>query len=243
MFGGRSLEHDVSIVSGLQVLHALDPDAYSVLPIYIDQTNRWWIGDDLWHRHAFHKEGPDRSRLTEVVLASGFGTSTLLRVSHAGLATLMSAGMDLVRSKFGRPASIGPDLRRTAIPVDVFVPVLHGTFGEDGSIQGLLELAGCAYVGCGVLASAVGMNKRVTKVVAAQAGVPVVPWLSCERKVLDRDRTWVRQLPARVARHFGWPVIVKPVQPRIERWRVGRCDARRADCRRPPRVRGTTSRR
>ena len=104
----------------------------------------------------------------------------------------------------------GADFSRTVIPVDVFVPVLHGTFGEDGCIQGLLELGGCAYVGCGVLASAVGMNKRLTKVVAAQAGVPVVPWLSCERSVLDRDRTWMRKLPARVARHFGWPVIVKP---------------------------------
>ncbi len=73
----------------------------------------------------------------------------------------------------------------------MFIPVLHGTFGEDGCLQGLLELGGCAYVGCGVAASAVGMNKRLTKIVAAQAGVPVVPWVSCERAVLDRGSGWL----------------------------------------------------
>ena len=123
---------------------------------------RWWIGDDLWHTEAFKGGGPDRSRLTEVTLSPGFGTSTLVPVAR-----------DL-------------SWRRPAVAVDVFVPVLHGTFGEDGCIQGLLELGGCAYVGCGVLASAIGMNKRITKVVALQAGVPVVPWLSCERAVLER---------------------------------------------------------
>jgi D-alanine-D-alanine ligase len=74
----------------------------------------------------------------------------------------------------------------------------------------LLDLGGCAYVGCGVLASAVGMNKRVTKILAEQAGVPIVPWLSCERGLLDRESAWIRDLPARVGDKFGWPVIVKP---------------------------------
>jgi len=96
------------------------------------------------------------------------------------------------------------------VRVDVFVPVLHGTFGEDGCVQGLLDLGGCAYVGSGVLASAIGMNKRVTKILAAQTGVPVVPWLSCGRGVLERGATWLKELPARVADAFGWPVIVKP---------------------------------
>jgi D-alanine-D-alanine ligase len=122
-------------------------------------------------------------------------------------------GLTYVRGRFARSTRAAQgvvDLGQSAIPVDVFVPVLHGTFGEDGCVQGLLDLGGCAYVGCGVLASAVGMNKRATKIVAAQAGVPVVPWLSCDRNVLDHDRTWIRKLPASVARHFGWPVIVKP---------------------------------
>jgi D-alanine-D-alanine ligase len=186
LFGGRSLEHDVSVVSGLQVLHALDPDACAPLPIYIDHANRWWMGDDLWHRETFSGGGPDRSRLTEVMLAPGFGVSTLVP----------AGGAFRVRGRAGR--------------IDVFVPVLHGTFGEDGCVQGLLDLGGCAYVGSGVLASAIGMNKRVTKALAARTGVPVVPWLSFDRGVLERDASWLKELPARVEDTFGWPVIVKP---------------------------------
>jgi D-alanine-D-alanine ligase len=188
MFGGRSLEHDVSVVSGLQILHAIDTDLFRPLPIYIDQACRWWTGDPLWRSDTFTRGGPDRSSLTEVVLAPGFGSSALVAVDDSGF----------------------PQASAERVAVDVFVPVLHGTFGEDGCIQGLLDLGGCAYVGSGVLASAVGMNKRVTKVLAAHAGVPVVPWLSCERGVLDRDPAWMRDLPARVDASFGWPAIVKP---------------------------------
>lgn len=187
LFGGRSLEHDVSVVSGLQILHAIDPDRFAPMPIYIDQATRWWIGDDLWHSEAFKNGGPDRARLTEVTLSAGFGTSTLVPIS-GGL----------------------PGVGQAAVAVDVFVPVLHGTFGEDGCLQGVFELGGCAYVGCGVLASAAGMNKRITKIVAQQAGVPVVPWRSCERSVLDRGSRWLQTLPADVESSFGWPVIVKP---------------------------------
>jgi D-alanine-D-alanine ligase len=190
LFGGKSLEHDVSVVSGLQVLHALDPDSCGPFPIYIDQMLRWWIGDDLWHREAFSRGGPDRSRLTEVCLGPGFGTSTLVPVGQSPLERLTR--------------------RRAPIPIDVFIPVIHGTFGEDGCLQALLELGGCAYVGGSVIASATGMNKRVAKILAAHAGAPVVPWLSCERNVLVREPGWLRQLPARVARHLSWPCIVKP---------------------------------
>ena len=193
MFGGRSLEHDVSVVSGLQVLHALDPDTCDLVPVYIDHATRWWVGNDLWYRERFANGGPDRSRLTEVTLSPGFGTSTLIPVA--------SDPWTALRGRFNG---------RRRVPIDVFLPILHGTFGEDGCLQGLLELGGCAYVGSGVLASAAGMNKRVTKIIASQAGVPVVPWLSCERAVLDRDPGWLHQLPAKVARHFGWPAIVKP---------------------------------
>jgi D-alanine-D-alanine ligase len=199
MFGGRSLEHDVSVVSGLQILHALDPDRFAPMPIYIDQSTRWWVGDDLWHSETFTRGGPDRSRLVEVVLSSGFGTSRLVPVD---LASALPGGGGRVT---GVPLASGG-----TIPVDVFVPVLHGTYGEDGCVQGALELGGCAYVGCGVMASAIGMNKRATKVMAAHEGVPVVRWLSCDRSVLDRGHAWLTDYPARVAESFGWPVIVKP---------------------------------
>ena len=199
LFGGRSLEHDVSVVSGLQVLHALDPAAYSPLPIYIDQTNRWWVGDDLWRSETFKGGAPDRARLTEVVLAPGFGASALTPASGV-----------LPRAGLTRTLRDPSDHARGQLEIDVFVPVLHGTYGEDGCIQGLLELGGCAYVGCGVLASAAGMNKRVSKILAAHAGVPIVPWLSCGRGVLDLGPAWMHDLPARVADAFGWPSIVKP---------------------------------
>jgi D-alanine-D-alanine ligase len=199
MFGGRSLEHDVSVVSGLQILHALDPDRFAPMPVYIDQATRWWVGDDLWHNETFKGGGPDRSRLVEVTLSPGFGTSRLVPVALAP--SLPGGG--------GRISGVETAGGGT-IPVDVFVPVLHGTYGEDGCVQGALELGGCAYVGCGVMASAIGMNKRATKIMAMHAGVPVVPWLSCERSVLDRGHAWLTVYPARVAESFGWPVIVKP---------------------------------
>jgi D-alanine-D-alanine ligase len=186
IFGGRSLEHDVSVVSGLQVLHAVDPERFSPVPLYIDSKGQWWVGDDLWYADSFKGGGPDRSRLTEVTLSPVFGRSTLVPVG----------------------GGLGQGFR--TISVDVFVPVLHGTFGEDGCVQGLLELTGCAYVGSGVLASAVGMNKRLTKIVAIHAGVPVVPWLSCDRAILDRGTGWLQEVPTQVQERFGWPVIVKP---------------------------------
>src|ERR1044071_2115497 len=102
LFGGRSLEHDVSVVSGLQVLHAVDPAAYAPLPIYIDPTNRWWSGDSLWHSESFKGGGPDRSVLTEVTLATGFGKSLLEPVPGA----------------FVLPG------QAPTTPIDVFVPVL-----------------------------------------------------------------------------------------------------------------------
>lgn len=186
LFGGRSLEHDVSVVSGLQIAHALDPTRYDVVPVYIDQQLRWWIGDALWHAQTFTRAGRVRAPLNEVTLSPGFGTSRLVPAQR--------------RWRGGR----------VELPIDVFLPVLHGTFGEDGCIQGLLELGGCAYVGCGVTASALGMNKRLSKVLASHADVPVVPWLSCARDVLERGATWTDELTAAVDERFGWPVIVKP---------------------------------
>lgn len=198
LFGGRSLEHDVSVVSGLQILHALDPERFAPMPVYIDHDLRWWVGDPLWYNQSFKGGGPDRARLIEVSLSPGFGTSRLVPVEMAALMTATTPPLSDVRMDGG------------AIPVDCFLPVLHGTYGEDGCVQGALELGGCAYVGCGVGASAMGMNKRATKILAAHAGVPIVPWISCERSVLERGHNWLTDLPTRVAAEFGWPVIVKP---------------------------------
>ena len=228
LFGGRSLEHDVSVVSGLQILHAVDPERFAPMPVYIDQATRWWVGDELWHTESFKGGGPDRSRLTEVTLSPGFGTSRAR--SLASLRRIpdgLSAGVE----------------SGNAIPVDVFVPVLHGTFGEDGCVQGLLELGGCAYVGCGVLASAVGMNKRVTKILAAQAGVPIVPWLSCERAVLDRGHGVDERLAGAGRTGLRLAGHRQAVQSGIERRRVDGGRRRRTHRRRAARCSSTTSKR
>src|SRR6266851_1823212 len=103
LFGGRSLEHDVSVVSGLQILHALDPVQFTPVPINIDHAARWWVGDDLWHAESFKNGGHDRSRLTEVTLAPGFGASSLTSVGGLSVGMLNGAGK--------------------SVKIDVFVPV------------------------------------------------------------------------------------------------------------------------
>ena len=111
MFGGRSLEHDVSVVSGIQILHAIDPQRFAPMPIYIDQMLRWWIGDDLWHSEAFKGGGPDRSRLVEVMLSPGFGTSQLVPV---GVAASLRTGAAVVSGVVSGVVSVLP---HTNLPV------------------------------------------------------------------------------------------------------------------------------
>lgn len=190
LFGGRSLEHDVSVVSGLQILHAIDPARFHPIPVYVDQRARWWVGEALWKKEFFKRGRFDTRVVSEVSLSREFGTSLLLFAEGSG------------------SRATGQNAR--SIAVDVFVPVLHGSYGEDGCIQGELDAGGCAYAGSGVLASAVGMNKRLTKVVAAHAGVPVLPWVSCQRAVLSKGTKWLHDLPTQVENSFGFPVIVKP---------------------------------
>ena len=176
------------------------------MPVYIDQALRWWIGDDLWHTESFKGGGPDRSRLTEVALSPGFGTSTLRRSPD--------------------PAALAA--RRPSNSVDVFIPVLHGTFGEDGCVQGLLELAVVPIVGCGVLASAIGMNKRMTKSWRRKPVCRFVPWVSCER-ASSIGATWMADhLPAHVESSLRLAGDREALQPRIERRCVDR-SARRVN--------------
>ncbi|MGC4081368.1 MAG: cyanophycin synthetase [Vicinamibacterales bacterium] len=226
MFGGRSLEHDVSVVSGLQILHALDPERFAPMPIYIDQQTRWWVGDALWHNASFKGGSPDRSRLIEVTLSSGFGSSKLVPVDLTTIMTGTGSRISGVELTGGG-----------TIPVDCFVPVLHGTYGEDGCVQGALELGGCAYVGCGVMASAIGMNKRATKIMAQHADVPVVRWLST-RAFRARSRTRVAHRLSRPGRRqLRLAGHRQAVQPRIECRRVGGGQRRRVDRGHPARLR------
>jgi D-alanine-D-alanine ligase len=176
IFGGRSAEHEVSVVSASSVLKSLDPERFDVIPIGIDKEGRW-------HRLA-------------VLPAAAPGELPAI-AGHDG------AGVELSQDP-GDNALVADDGTRQEI--DVVFPILHGPYGEDGTIQGMLELAGVPYVGAGVLASAVGMDKAVQKVLFTAAGLPVVP----HEVVLEREWEDDREAVEARAAGLGLPLFVKP---------------------------------
>jgi D-alanine-D-alanine ligase len=176
LYGGRSAEHQVSVVSARSVMEALDPERFEVVPIAITREGAWLL--------------PDRSPLE---LAAGDGTLPEVEAAGAELAVRPERG--LAESGAG--------------PVDVVFPILHGPFGEDGTVQGLFELADLPYVGSGVLASALAMDKAMAKVVLAQAGLPQAPYLV----VTERDwRADPDRVAANVAGRLAYPVFTKPAR-------------------------------
>jgi D-alanine-D-alanine ligase len=180
LFGGRSAEHEVSVASARSVLRALDPERYEVIPIGVTRRGRW-------------------------VLLPG-GPPPLPDATVAALPGLAEdAGTEVaLDQRPGEHALVGFDGSR--IEVDVVFPVMHGPHGEDGSIQGFLEMAGVPYVGSGVLGSALGMDKAVQKVLFAAAGIPVVP------HEVVHEREWEDDPEAVEARawHLGYPLFAKP---------------------------------
>jgi D-alanine-D-alanine ligase len=179
LFGGRSGEHEVSLTSAASLLKALDPEKYEVVPIGITRQGRWLLGSAA-------------DKLLPGVLKNGKRVTPSVDPTGPGLIPL-----DSIRR--------APLRRRPA--VDVIFPVLHGTFGEDGTVQGLLELAGIPYVGAGVLGSAVGMDKDVMKRLFRDAGLPVVPWMAILRGEWAEEPRRVRK---RVEKEIGYPLFVKP---------------------------------
>jgi D-alanine-D-alanine ligase len=184
LFGGRSSEHAISCVTAGSVLQAIDRSRYDVVPIGIARDGRWVLESGDPERLAI----TDPEKLPEVD-----HTLPVLSVAQDG-----GAGQMVVHEPGVLPQALGR--------VDVVFPVLHGPFGEDGTVQGLLEIADVRYVGSGVLASAVGMDKQYMKVVLASAGLPVLPY------VVVSDRRW-RTDPAGCKDSvdaLGYPVFVKP---------------------------------
>jgi len=188
IFGGRSVEHEVSLVSARAIVQALDPKRYDVVPIGITRQGRWVLGD------AHCALPPDPSVRGLVRLSNGGHETALATFPGAGLKTAPGAGR-----RARRLALLGR--------LDVIFPVVHGTGGEDGTLQGLLELADIPYVGAGVLGSALGMDKAMMKVVFRDAGLPIVDYRVIRRRDLEsgRDR-FVRA----VEEAFGYPCFVKP---------------------------------
>ena len=177
LFGGRSGEHEVSLASASSVIRALDPEKYEAVPIGISKDGRWLVGSGA-------------QKLLPEVLRSGQRVVLPPDPSAAALVPL------------GESSSSRPNLK-----VDVVFPVLHGTFGEDGTVQGLLELAGLPYVGAGVLASAVGMDKEVQKRLFLQERLPVADFLCVPRTEWERKPEHVQRA---VMKKFRFPVFVKP---------------------------------
>jgi D-alanine-D-alanine ligase len=186
VFGGRSSEHAISCVTAGSVLRAIDPDRYDVVPIGIATDGRWVLESGDTSRLSL--EDPDK--LPEV--DGGRAPVSLERVT---------GGTDLVVSEPSAPP-------RTLGEVDVVFPLLHGPWGEDGTIQGMLEMAGVRYVGAGVLASAVGMDKAYMKVVLSAAGLPVLPWVTITEREWRTDPGGCR---ARVDA-LGYPAFAKPAR-------------------------------
>jgi D-alanine-D-alanine ligase len=190
LFGGRSSEHEISCVTAGGIMQAVDRDAYRIVPIGITSEGALTLQSDDPADWALGKDASGATVLPTVV---DNGTRVSLPQSTASRAFT-------VTHPDGTVESLGD--------VDVAFPILHGPFGEDGTIQGMLELVDIPYVGDGVLASALGMDKAVSKTVLQAAGIRVAPWSTVLRREWDFDPVDVAE---RVAAH-GFPLFVKPAR-------------------------------
>src|SRR5438105_13336176 len=178
LYGGRSGEHEVSLQSAASVINHLDRDRFEIVPVAIDKQGRWHLNDVSLIEGQ--KSLPVFKDAPSVVLPpNSADTSALVGLSGSG----------------------------EAKAIDVVFPVIQGPLCEDGTSQGLLELADVPYVGCGVLASAVAMDKEVAKRLARDAGLPIVPYVSLRQEHWRKEK---RQLAERVEKDLGYPVFVKP---------------------------------
>src|SRR5438874_5279379 len=204
LFGGRSGEHEVSLLSAASVLEAIDKSKYEVVPIGITKEGRWVTAlhaENLLRgksseenvRASHLRAGDPQATTTAAVLAAGDGI----------IVPPMPAAESLVPFESTAPAPAGAE----AVQVDIIFPVLHGTFGEDGTIQGLLELADIAYVGAGVLGSAAGMDKDIMKSLFRAAGLPIVKHVTVLRGDWESQSKKVQKL---VESKLKYPVFVKP---------------------------------
>jgi len=185
VFGGRSSEHAVSCATAASVLAAVDREAYDVVPVGITTTGRW----------VLESAEPSHLTLTASHVPEVDSTATGVVLSND------PERRELVMSEPGRPPEV-------LGAVDVVFPLLHGPWGEDGTIQGLLETGGIRYVGSGVLASAVGMDKQYMKMVLAAAGLPVTPFVVISSREWTDDPAACRES----VRSLSYPVFVKPAR-------------------------------
>ena len=203
LFGGRSGEHEVSLLSAASVLNAIDKNKYEVVPIGITKEGRWLTAGDAelllrgkGEAHSNLRAGDPGATPGAAVLATGQAVVVPPEPQRPGGSLAAFQTEALTRRASDR-----------AINVDIIFPVLHGTFGEDGTIQGLFELADIAYVGAGVLGSAAGMDKDVMKSLFRAAGLPIVKHVTVLRSDWEAAPKKVQKL---VESKLKYPVFVKP---------------------------------
>ncbi len=182
-FGGRSTEHEISVISASQAMHAIDREKYDVTPIYITKQGLWFTGEALFDVANYRDIKSLLEKCTQVYMRPEFGNYNLYKEKKPLF------GSDILTK------------------LDVVIPVLHGSNCEDGTFEGVLETIGIPYAGCNTLASANGMDKITMKMILRQEGIPVVDY------VWFTDKQWFRQQDALIKRiedELGYPVIVKP---------------------------------
>ncbi|MGP3972540.1 D-alanine--D-alanine ligase family protein [Streptomyces sp. 8N114] len=193
VFGGRNSEHQISVLTAGAVLGAIDRDKYEVLPIGITADGRWALAADDPARMAIE----DRRLPTVEQLSESDTGGVQLPVSPGS--------REVVHTEPGQvPKALGE--------IDVVFPVLHGPYGEDGTLQGMLELAGVPYVGSGVLSSAVGMDKEYMKRIFTSFGLPVGPYVTVRPREWETDPAAARKKIVDFASEHGWPVFIKPAR-------------------------------
>lgn len=182
-FGGRSTEHEISVISASQAMAAIDRDKYDVTPIYISKQGKWYTGDLLFDTANYRDMNALMAKCQEVYMRPIYGDYNLYKA---------------------RKPLFGSDV---VTKLDVVIPVLHGSNVEDGIFEGVLQTIGIPYAGCDVLASANGMDKITMKMILQACGIPVVDY------VWFTDKQWSAQRDALIAQvedKLGYPVIVKP---------------------------------
>ncbi len=182
-FGGRSTEHEISVISANQAMAAMDSDKYNVIPVYITKDGRWFTGEALTDVKNYRNTAELLKQCTQVYMRPIYGDYNLYKAERKMFGSDVFAKLDAV------------------------IPVLHGSNGEDGIFEGVLETIGIPYAGCGTLASANGMDKITMKMILASDGIPVVDyvWFTDKQWFAHRD-----ELIAKIESKLGYPVIVKP---------------------------------
>ena len=182
-FGGRSTEHEISVISASQAMHAINRDRFDVTPIYITKQGEWFTGDALFDVANYRHTDDLLKKCEKVYMKPIYGDYNLYKV---------------------KKSFFGSDVLTT---LDVVIPVLHGSNGEDGIFEGVLETIGIPYAGCNTLSSANGMDKITMKMILAANGIPVVDyvWMTDKEWFAKKD-----EIISKIETKIGYPVIVKP---------------------------------